>query len=272
MLDSVARVIAEVAPAVAGAAPAVVAGTDQGDGCWLVDERGHSVRPAVSWMDGRAAASCPPGRRTSPSTLSTRSTGTCCSLAAGEHPAPAEDHEPQTLDRAATAAYCKDVIVQRLTRLRATDPSDATLPFGSPAGQGYAAEAVSCVGCSTVRRCWLRCGGRCRARRCALPEPPAPGFQKASRSWPGPFDLPACAVGAGVRRLGGGLLSIGTTLACEVLTGRLDLSGEVAGMHLQPRCPAGGCVRYPRWAGAPRWTGRCGCSARPTSGPAAPSS
>ena len=38
----------------AGQAPESVALTGQGDGCWITDEKFHPVRPALSWLDGRA--------------------------------------------------------------------------------------------------------------------------------------------------------------------------------------------------------------------------
>jgi sugar (pentulose or hexulose) kinase len=53
----------------------------------------------------------------------------------------------------------------------------------------------------------------------------------------GPFDLPACAAGAGVDNPGDGLLIIGTTLACQVLVDRIDSGGTVAGMHLATQRP-----------------------------------
>jgi len=48
----------------------------------------------------------------------------------------------------------------------------------------------------------------------------------------GPFDLPACAAGAGVDQVGDGLLIVGTTLACQVRVDHLDLAANPAGMHL----------------------------------------
>ena len=48
----------------------------------------------------------------------------------------------------------------------------------------------------------------------------------------GPFDLPACAIGAGVNKVGDGLIIIGTTLACEVLVDKIDASAEPMGMTL----------------------------------------
>ena len=48
----------------------------------------------------------------------------------------------------------------------------------------------------------------------------------------GPFDLVACPIGAGVRKVGDGLIIIGTTLACEVLTDRIDTTADPVGMTL----------------------------------------
>ena len=56
----------------AGQAPESVALTGQGDGCWITDEKFHPVRPALSWLDGRAGGTgrrvvevrCPAGRCT----------------------------------------------------------------------------------------------------------------------------------------------------------------------------------------------------------------
>src|SRR5699024_596009 len=52
----------------------------------------------------------------------------------------------------------------------------------------------------------------------------------------GPFDLPSCAVGGGVREPGDGILTAGTTLACQVLAAEADFDrgGDVAGMFLSP--------------------------------------
>ena len=48
----------------------------------------------------------------------------------------------------------------------------------------------------------------------------------------GPFDLPACAMGAGVTEVGDGLIIIGTTLACQVMTDRIDPAADPVGMTL----------------------------------------
>ena len=48
----------------------------------------------------------------------------------------------------------------------------------------------------------------------------------------GPFDVPATALGAGVDQVGEGVVILGTTLACEVLTDELHAGDEPGGMML----------------------------------------
>ena len=38
-----------------GTTPGSIALTGQGDGCWVTDDRFRPVRPALSWLDGRAS-------------------------------------------------------------------------------------------------------------------------------------------------------------------------------------------------------------------------
>lgn len=54
VVSSVTSVIRAVADELPGR-PELVALTGQGDGCWLSDADGAPVRPAASWLDGRAA-------------------------------------------------------------------------------------------------------------------------------------------------------------------------------------------------------------------------
>ena len=53
----------------------------------------------------------------------------------------------------------------------------------------------------------------------------------------GPFDLPATALGAGVKKLGDGLIIVGTTLACEVVTDHVDTSDEPGGQAIRAMEP-----------------------------------
>ena len=111
----------------AGQAPESVALTGQGDGCWVTDEKFHPVRPAVSWLDGRAG---PLVDEWSKSGVLQEVYEICGGAMFPGAPAAAlkwlDLNEPETLDRAATAGYCKDALFGRLTGVRATDPSDAS--------------------------------------------------------------------------------------------------------------------------------------------------
>lgn len=237
-LDDVLRTVAEVVREVVAALPAppaAVALTGQGDGLWLRDAEGRPARRMISWMDGRAAGIVSRWQRDG--TVRTVYGHTGSGLFPGCH-APLlswlREHEPETLDRAAVAGYCVDAVAQQLTGEVSVDASDATLPFLDPATRAYSTEALDACGIADVAR--------------LLPQPARPGTVlsldargAALLGLPaglpvvaGPFDLPACALGSGVREPGDGLLIAGTTLACQVLTDRTDRdpADEPAGMWL----------------------------------------
>lgn len=209
--------------------------TGQGDGLWLRDADGRPVRPALSWLDGRANSLVAKWQAEGVAREIYRRTGS--GVFPGCH-APLlsylDKHEPESLDRAAVAGYCVDAVVQRLTGEITVDVSDASLPFLDPVTRRYDEGAIEACGLGH--------------RRGLLAEP-APGrsvfrLNQAGAELlglpvglpvtAGPFDLPASAIGAGVREPGDGILTAGTTLACQVLTRDVtwDREGEPAGMFL----------------------------------------
>lgn len=237
-IDDVLRTVAEVVRETAAqlpVAPAAVALTGQGDGLWLRDAGGRPVRPAVSWMDGRASDLV--AGWLADGTVQKVYGHTGSGMFPGCH-APLlawlQEHEPDTLARAATAGYCVDTMAERLTGQVCVDASDATLPFLDPVRRSYAPEALAACGITEQAR---------------LLRPPAPpgtvlaldaagaellGLPEGLPLTAGPYDLPACAIGSGVREVGDGLLIVGTTLACQVLTDRADIdpAAEPAGMWI----------------------------------------
>jgi sugar (pentulose or hexulose) kinase len=214
--------------------PQAIGVTGQGDGLWLLDADGAPVRHGLSWMDARAGA------------IVTRwiGDGTFDALyrASGNAPFPGAgaplllalaQEEPETLRRAATAARCKDVVVQHLTGVRATDLSDASNLFTDIAARRRDEALLDRTGLSDHARLLppvtgeqLPRGGLRGeiARQLGLPE----GLPVTA----GPYDLPACAIGAGVTAPGDGLLIAGTTLACEVIVDRVEPAAEPAGQTL----------------------------------------
>jgi sugar (pentulose or hexulose) kinase len=144
-----------------------------------------------------------------------------------------QEHDPSTLEAAATAAYCKDAIGQQLTGVRATDASDASLPFFDPRTRRYDPALLDLYGVAE------------QARLLAPVDPsPAPlrpltadgaalcGLPAGTPVHAGPFDLCATAIGAGLDRPGDALVIVGTTLGCGVLTDRSETAGPPAGMLL----------------------------------------
>ncbi|ADD43720.1 FGGY-family carbohydrate kinase [Stackebrandtia nassauensis] len=240
-IDEVVASVAEVAAATATAAggiPTAIGLTGQGDGVWLVDADGQAVRPAISWMDGRAASILTDWLADGTVAKAFRRTGnTMFPGSAGPILAWLDQHEPESLDRAATAGYCKDVVMQRLTGVRATDTSDASLPFLDPATRRYDPEVLE----------W--CGIGHRASLLAPVAEPLPvgkltdaaaarlGLPSGITVTSGPFDLPACALGSGIVTPGDGHLIIGTTLACQVLVDHVDTDVEPNGLTLATGTP-----------------------------------
>jgi sugar (pentulose or hexulose) kinase len=213
-----------------GAEPALVAITGQGDGLWLVDAEGRAVRPAMSWMDGRAGGLVADWMADGTADRVYRRTGNVLFPgSAGPLLAWLDRNEPASLDAATTAACCKDVIHLRLTGERGTDLSDASVPFLDPRTRTYAPEALAALGVEHR-------AGLLPPIAATLPYGEAHGRdQGPSRGTPvtcGPYDLPACAAGAGVTEPGDGLLTVGTTLACQVVVERVALDEEPVGFHL----------------------------------------
>ncbi|WP_405582725.1 FGGY family carbohydrate kinase [Streptomyces sp. NBC_01092] len=230
---AVVAVLDEVTSRVPG--PVGLAGlTGQGDGVWLVDADGRPVRPAASWMDGRAHELV--DRWMADGTFETvfRRTGSAMFPGCpGPLLAWLDSHEPKALDAAAAALYCKDMVFQRLTGTGATtDVSDASMPFLDPRTRSYDNGVVELLGL-THRRGLLPPVGDPVATASTRGEGLPPGTRIAN----GPYDLPACALGAGVTSPGDGLLIVGTCLASLVATTDLDLTGEPAGLYISTDRP-----------------------------------
>ncbi|MBB5156719.1 FGGY-family carbohydrate kinase [Saccharopolyspora phatthalungensis] len=242
VIDSVVQVVREVAAAAdeVGEPVEALAITGQGDGLWLRDHQGRPVGPAISWLDARAADVLDRWGESGVQRRVFRLTGSgMFPGSAGPLLAHLAEHAPERLERAAVAGYCVDAIVQRFTGEITVDASDASLPFLDVPTRSYSTEALRACGIEEYRRLL------------AEPAPPNKLFALDGKSAKnlglpaglpvsaGPFDLPACAFGSGVGKVGDGSLVIGTTLGCQVLREEvsIDPHGEVAGMWLATPLP-----------------------------------
>ncbi|MBL1080673.1 carbohydrate kinase [Streptomyces actinomycinicus] len=216
--------------------PVELAGlTGQGDGVWLVDAAGRPVRPAISWMDGRAHELVDQWLADGTFETVFRRTGSAMFPGCpGPLLAWLDRHEPDALRRAAAAVYCKDMVFQRLTGAgrAVTDVSDASMPFLDPRTRRYDNGVVELLGLTGRRRLLPAIGDPI-----ATGEASGEGLPAGTRLSNGPYDLPACALGAGVTAPGDGLLIVGTCLASLVATTELDLGGEPAGLYISTDRP-----------------------------------
>lgn len=243
-LEEVIAAAGEVVREVAAGEPVDLLGiTAQGDGLWLLDAEGRQVRRPILWSDARAASIVAEWIASGVAERAFRRSGNMLFPgAAAPLLAHLQDAERQSLLAASTAGCCKDAIVQRLTGVRATDASDASLPFFDLRARRYDDDLIALYGVSE----W---------RHLLAPVDPSPGpLRELSASGSsltglpagqpihaGPFDLCATMIGAGVSRPGDALVILGTTLGCAVLADRVETGGEPAGMLL--------CMPEPdRWA------------------------
>jgi sugar (pentulose or hexulose) kinase len=209
--------------------------TGQGDGLWLADADGAPVRRAVSWLDARAAGIVAEWDTDGRLERIFRRTGSLLFPgSSGPLLAALDREEPETLARAATAGYCKDLVLHRLTGVRATDPSDASVPFLDPVTGDYADDLVALCGLDR----WRGLLAPVLTRPSGFLTPAAAartGLRAGTPVVAAPYDLPACAWGSGVTEVGAGLLILGTTLACEVVVDSVDTTGEPCGLTLATR-------------------------------------
>jgi erythritol kinase (D-erythritol 1-phosphate-forming) len=240
VVASVADVVRRVVADVGGGPVRALALTGQGDGMWLRDATGAATRPPISWLDDRAADVVRAWQDDGTLAEVYRRTG--AGLFPGCH-APLlvalERDEPEALERAAVAGYCVDALVQRLTGVVTVDASDASLPFLDVVSRRY--DDAALAACGVTHHRGLLADPAPSGSVFALDRRGAEitGLPVGTPVTGGPFDLPACAVGAGLSTPGDGLLIIGTTLACEVFTDRVEpedpddaAAPEPAGMWL----------------------------------------
>lgn len=234
VLASAAEVVRRVVDE-AGRPVRALAVTGQGDGLWLRDADGYATRPPISWLDDRAADTVRTWQ--ADGTVQRVYGRTGSGLFPGCHGPLIHHlarHEPEALDRARVAGYCVDALVQRLTGEITVDASDATLPFLDVTTRRYDDEAIAACGIAGHRDLFAEPTPAGTVLELDRRGAELLGLPAGTPVTGGPFDLPSCAIGAGLSRPGDGLLILGTTLACEVFTDTVavDPADEPAGMWI----------------------------------------
>jgi erythritol kinase (D-erythritol 1-phosphate-forming) len=130
-----------------------IAVTGQGDGTWLIDKDGKPVGGGLLWLDSRAASICADYMKTPAYADHYAKTGTglnAC-MASGQL-AWMKHHQPERIERAATAFHCKDWLYFNLTGERATDPAEANFTFGNYRTRRYEPSILAAMGIADCER------------------------------------------------------------------------------------------------------------------------
>jgi erythritol kinase len=208
--------------------------TAQGDGCWLIDDAGDAVGPAILWNDGRAAGIVEQWYLDGTLEQAFRLNGTV--VFPGAQSAILRwlyEHDPQRIKRAKMALYCKDWLVLKLTGVAGTDESDASFPFFDIRARQYAPDLLRLYGVewaerllAPIRPNTLPVGELSSAVAQSL------GLRPGLPVIAAPYDIAATSIGLGAVKAGQALSILGTTLCTEVVIDAIDTSGPPTGLHV----------------------------------------
>jgi xylulokinase len=233
-----AQIVRE-AVARAGVAAAQVAGIGvSGQGCavTLIDAAGDVIRPAIIWMDARSEPQCERLRA-------------CCAddilRLNGKAPAPynadpvlmwLNEHEPESIRRAATSLTTTGYVTFRLTGECWLNVSDASILFAFDlAREDWSEALIDTFGLPrrlypAVAPCQQVVGGLTRAAAAAL------GLREGTPVIAGGEDTSSAGLAIGVAQPGQALLSLGTAGTIYVVQDRAIVSRALlAFAHVLPR-------------------------------------
>ena len=233
------------------AEPALLAVTAQGDGCWLVDDAGEPVGPAILWSDARHAAIVERWDRDGTLERAFRLNGSLTFPGLLNAILPwLREHCPERIERAHRALHCGGWIFLKLTGELVVDESDASAPLLDIRTRGYSPELVELFGLQWARP--------------LLPDPvPAGRYVRPLSATAAlelglpagmpvvlaPYDIAATAIGVGATRPGQACSILGTTLCTEVVVGRADTGWPPAGFTIATAGPERYLRAFPSLAG-----------------------
>jgi erythritol kinase len=186
--------------------------TGQGDGTWLIDGEGLPVRPAITWLDGRAADYLGQFQRQGIDKEIFAITGTAlntCNQGLQMHWL--QDHEPAALQHAAAALRAKDWAFLRLTGVVSTDETDASFTYFDIRRRAYDDRVLDLLGISRWRHLIPEARPSYRNIGKLLPAVAAQlGLKAGMPVVSGPLDVIASALGLGVIAPGDACTILGT--------------------------------------------------------------
>ncbi|NUQ29762.1 MAG: carbohydrate kinase [Acidobacteriaceae bacterium] len=214
--------------------------TAQGDGCWLVDDAGHPVGPAILWNDGRAHEVIESWRREGVIDAAFRRSGSIA------YPGLAnavwrwlEEHDPDRLSRARWLLSCNGWLYLQLTGEVSADLSDASNPFCDIVERAYSPELLQLYGVEQLRHLLPEISSR--QTPVAALRPSVADMLGVSAGIPvvmAPYDIVTTAMGSGCIKAGDGCVILGTTICPEVITTNSGRDGSPAGTTIALNDPA----------------------------------
>jgi len=204
--------------------------TGQGDGCWPIDAGGAPVGNAILWSDGRAADIVEEWNEDGTAAAIRERCG--CDVFPG---APVTvvawlaRHRPDRFDRIETAFACKDWIKYRLTGVRATDPTEAGLPYlDLTTDDYYDVDAVTGIQGVNEKLAPLVDPSEV-VGHVTEPAAAATGIPVDTPVASGVFDIVASAYGSGAVEPGDSSSVVGTTSLNQTVLGAVPDSVEGSG-------------------------------------------
>ena len=212
----------------------------QGDGLWCVTDQGEAAGPAMLWNDTRAAEDL--ARLEGAGATAVIGRGCNTSLWPGTSGMLwrwLRAHRPEMAAKTAHVMTCADWIGLRLTGERATDFSNATIPFLDISARSYGARQIAALDCGDLagkliapRAADTHLGGLTEAAAAAT------GLPAGLAVSVGTLDLSAMIVGMGLHRAGETMMILGTTAVVNILTDKAHPADAPVGAScLHPTAP-----------------------------------
>ncbi len=193
--------------------------TGQGDGTWMINEKGKPIGPAILWTDGRAGAQVDQWYNDGTVTKQFKISGT--GPYAGTSSAVLRWRKDHELDRIkdATQLWCKDWIGYKLTGFVATDPSDASLSGVDVVTRDYSDKVLDTWGILELKSVFPKIIaptamlGTVTKKAAGIT-----GLPEGLPVYKGQMDITASSLGVGVARPGDCMAVIGTAGIVTVAT------------------------------------------------------
>ncbi len=194
--------------------------TAQGDGCWLIDDAGAPVGPAILWNDGRALELIESWHRAGLIDAAFRHSGSV------SYPGLAnallqwlQEHDSDRLACARWLLSCNGWLYFQFTGEIAADLSDASNPFCDVVERKYSPELIRLYGAESHLHLLPEISSR-QAPVAALRPTAAEtlGVRSGIPVVMAPYDIVSTAIGCGCAKPGDACIILGTTICPEVIT------------------------------------------------------